>query len=317
MYFRPFGSGVASLHTSFGFLYLIGAVMHIVNNFKPLKRYSIDKNTTLKLKKPFIILTLTVSLLTYLFFSGALGFSWIYDWGNKYRNAQLGKESISKEVEFIALSDQVGGYNIDIEGKLGNAFRYPMFASWIEDAEHNYIQTLYVSKSIGTSIFDYKKGKKGKHIIRRPSGLPVWAHRRNIPAADGLMIPLGKTPDLDGYTGATPLEDFLIESSFRTENDPIIHIYFEVNQSYDWNDYYSEDRFPNDSIYTISGQSGQPSLVYKAEVDLSKLDVQSEFFMTPVGHGHHSGKDGTLYSDLSNITTAYDIVERIILTIRK
>jgi len=31
-----------------------------------------------------------------------------------------------------------------------------------------------------------------------------------------------------------------------------------------------------------------------------------------VGHGHHSGKNGDLYTDLDNITTAKDIMEFIV-----
>lgn len=316
MYFRPFESTVASLHTSFGFVFLLGAVFHILNNILPLKNYSTDKKSKFFLSKSFIYLSVFISLLSYSFYTGSFGFGIVYDWGSEYRNTQLGKERMSKNVEYISLSKTVGNYSLEIEGKLGNAFNYPMFALWIEDVNGNYIQSVYVSESIGTSIFDYKKGKKGKHIIRRPSGLPVWGHKRNIRAEDGLMIPLGNEPDLDGYTGATPLEDFIIESNFNINKDSIINMFFEVNQSYDWNEYYSEDRFPQDSIYTISGQSGQPSLVFKSTINLLNIDVKSAFIMTPIGHGHHSGEDGKLYTDLSKITSAHNIVQRVILTLK-
>lgn len=317
MYFRSYESTVASLHTSFGFVFIIGAVLHIWNNISSLKNYSTNKKAKIYLSKSFLTLFAIICLMSYLSYTGTFGFGVIYDWGSDYRNSQLGKERLSKNVEYISLSKTVGNYTLDIEGKLGNAFNYPMFAIWLEDAKGNYIQSLYVSKSIGTSTFDYKKGVKGKHIIRRPSGLPVWSYKRNIQAKDGLMIPLGYEADLDGYTGATPLEDFIIESNFNLAKDSSINIYFEVNQSYDWNEHYSENRFPQDSIYTISGQSGQPSLVYKSQIDLYNLANKSAFIMTPIGHGHHSGKDGKLYTDLSNITTAYKIVDRVILTIQK
>jgi len=317
MYIRPFESTVASLHTSLGFVFIVGASMHLWNNFLPIKVYSIDKKSKFRFSKIFISIFFSVTLISYLFYTGTFGFSYIYDWGNEYRNSQLGKNRISKNVEYISVSTRLGNYAIEIEGKLGDSFTYPMFALWLEDASGKYIQSIYVSESIGTSIFDYKKGKKGRHIIRRPSGLPVWAHKRNIQAEDGLMIPLGNEPDLDGYTGATPLEDFIIESNFEVASDSTVNVFFEVNQSYDWNEYYTKDKFPTDSIYTISGQSGQPSLVYNATIDLLNLDAKSNFIMTPVGHGHHSGKDGNLYTNLSNITTAYNIVQRVILTLEK
>lgn len=37
--------------------------------------------------------------------------------------------------------------------------------------------------------------------------------------------------------------------------------------------------------------------------------------MKLIGHGHHSGQNGNLYRDMSNITTAKQIAERIILTV--
>lgn len=40
---------------------------------------------------------------------------------------------------------------------------------------------------------------------------------------------------------------------------------------------------------------------------------QSSYLMKVIGHGHHSGADGKLYPDLSNITTAFDITERVLV----
>jgi len=41
----------------------------------------------------------------------------------------------------------------------------------------------------------------------------------------------------------------------------------EVNRTYDFNEYYSKTRFPDDAIYSGTGSSGQPSLIYKAIID--------------------------------------------------
>lgn len=317
MYFRASDSSIASLHTCFGFIFILSAILHIWNNLTSLANYAINKKSNPFLSRSFTIQLAIVGLVSYLSYTGTLGFGAIYDWGSDFRSSQLGKERLSKNIEYISLSKTVGNYTLEIEGKLGIAYNYPMFAVWLEDTAGNYIQSLYVSESIGTSTFDYKKGVKGKHIIRRPSGLPVWSHKRNIQAKDGLMIPLGYSADLDGYTGATPLEDFVITSNFKLSKDSSINIFFEVNQSYDWNEYYSENRFPKDSIYTISGQSGQPSLVYKSSININNQKESSTYIMTPIGHGHHSGKNGKLYSDLSNITTAYHIVDRVLLTLQK
>jgi hypothetical protein len=41
----------------------------------------------------------------------------------------------------------------------------------------------------------------------------------------------------------------------------------EVNRTYDFNEYYSKTRFPDDAIYSGTGSSGQPSLIYESIVD--------------------------------------------------
>ncbi len=89
----------------------------------------------------------------------------------------------------------------------------------------------------------------------------------------------------------------------------------EINQSFDWNSYYSENKFSDDEIYSGSGKVGQPSLIYAAEISKSEITSPVHKVMNLIGHGHHSGKDGKLYTDLSRITTAKNIAERIILTL--
>ena len=316
MYFTPFNVSVAALHTSFGFLFVIGIFFHVVHNIRALKMYATSRKSKFPVSRILSTLFIGCSVVSYLVFMGHLGFDSIYDWGNEFRSQQLGKKIQSKNIELIELSKPYGDYSFELQGKLGSSFQYPMFAFWAEDTSGNYLKTLYVSESIGTSTFDYKKGKKGKHIIRRPSGLPVWAHRRNIKATDGLMIPLGLEYDLDGYTGATPLSDFIIKSKTDVIGNTPINLFFEVNQSYDWNDYYSKTRFPEDSIYTYLGQSGQPSVVYYAQINMNNFQKQN-VLLKPIGHGHHSGKNGELYLDFSKIDSALDIVQFIVATITK
>ena len=50
-------------------------------------------------------------------------------------------------------------------------------------------------------------------------------------------------------------------------------------------------------------------MVYRATVDLS--DTGKEYILTPIGHSHYSGADGSLDPDLSTLTTALDIVREI------
>jgi len=53
-------------------------------------------------------------------------------------------------------------------------------------------------------------------------------------------------------------------------------------------------------------------LIYEAIVDSQK---PGQYLFKLTGHGHHSGRDGSLYTDLSNITSAKKIREFIVVNI--
>mgnify|MGYP001823206809 CR=1 FL=1 len=82
----------------------------------------------------------------------------------------------------------------------------------------------------------------------------------------------------------------------------MVNILFEINQSWDWNEYWTNDKFPGDAEYM---SSSQPAVVYTVTIDLEKTDTI--YTMQVAGHSHYSGKDGKLYLDISSLTTALNI----------
>ena len=314
LYFTPFEKRVASLHTFFALLFILAMVLHIVNNKLPLKNYIIGKRVSnlKKLQAPFILIFFTL-ICSLIYFENPL-FNTVYNWGNQLRNEQLGKIEETFNYQIIELDKTIGNHKISIELKKGNAFQYPLFAVWVEDSIGNYIETLYISRVISSSTFDY--GKKVNDTwqpakLRRPEALPYWSHKRGVIESDGLFIPLNGSPDLDAVSGATPTGNFIIKSKSDLNRLSNYKVLIEINQSYDWNEYYTKNKFPDDKIYSGSGQVGQPSLIYATEI----TEKTTHQIMNLIGHGHHSGKDGKLYTDVSNITTAKNIAERIILTL--
>ncbi len=86
----------------------------------------------------------------------------------------------------------------------GKSHNHPLMAIWIENEKGEYLQTLYVAESIGKGIFHYGQTAQGKWMpgeIRRPAAVPYWAHKRNIQAPDGLLLPTPENPVADAYTG--------------------------------------------------------------------------------------------------------------------
>jgi len=52
-------------------------------------------------------------------------------------------------------------------------------------------------------------------------------------------------------------------------------------------------------------------------VIILKLSSKQKYFpMTIIGHGHYSGKDGKLYKNMENFTTALELVDRIIVEVK-
>lgn len=207
------------------------------------------------------------------------------------------------------------GQALEIEFLRGKAHYFPLMAVWVEDTENNFIQTLYVARSIATGVFGHGDASTGKWMpgeIRRPAALPYWAHRRGVMSDDGLFIPSPENPVADAYTGATPTGSFILNTRLDDPAGSPFYIYFELNQSWDWNGYWTNNKFPGDMEYR---SSAQPALVYRALLDPSVTD--KEYIMEPAGRSHHSGETGELFDDLNTLTTALEIAEIIVVRVRQ
>ncbi|NCC72473.1 MAG: hypothetical protein EOM06_03670 [Sphingobacteriia bacterium] len=205
------------------------------------------------------------------------------------------------------------GTEIIITVTPGESHNHPMMSVWTEDTAGNYIQTLYVNESVAKGFFHYADNSEGKWMpgpMIRPSALPVWAFKRGIRSVDGHYMPTQDQPIPDAFTSATPQADFILQTKTDKPVTGKFKILFEVNQSWDWNGFWTNDKFPDDEDYS---SSAQPSVIYCAEIDPRISD--SVYRMKPVGHGHPSGSNGNLNRDLSTITTALDIYREITVKI--
>ena len=320
MYLLPHSKSVSSLHTVFGFLLSFVLIFHIINNRKPLKNYLIAKKEGVKGKIQTLIIIFGVLFLAALIFKDMPGFNTIYNLGNQLRNKQLGKREVTNEYQLINFPVSDNESKISVELKKGKSFGYPLFAIWMEDTAGNYIKTLYISKSINSSVFKKVQDKNGKWrpgIVRRPEALPYWSHKRGIKASDGYYVPLEPAPDLDGSTGATPTSNFEISTGINIDTLTNFRILLEVNQSFDFNEYYTRDAFPEDKIYSGNGFVGQPALVYSVLIDKEQLANQKYFFMLIMGHSHFSGKTGDIYPINDSLTTSLNIIDRLILSVQE
>jgi hypothetical protein len=318
-YLLPYGATLSGIHTWFGLLFIIVMLLHLSNNGRTLWGY-LKKSAG----KRFLMASLGGSLILLLGVGLSLPpFSSLLDTGFKLRKTAAIEEGKYQTV--TTHSERLGQpIRIDLRaGKyyqsepqplfLGLSYRStPQAAFWLEDMDGNYLDTLYVTKKITHAGFRLSDDIFSKAVIHRPEALPYWAHKRGKSYDNGQLMPGRDNTDLDGVTAATPLGHYDIQSNTTAEQGQY-RVLMEINRSYDFNDSYHKDRFPDDPVYSGSGSSGQPSVVY--QVDIDKLDGKRIYIMKAVGHGHHSGDNGTLYRDMSGIDSALQLVDRVIVSL--
>lgn len=219
----------------------------------------------------------------------------------------------TSQVETISTNVDGRGLSIEVDFTKGESHNHPLMAIWLEDKDGKYIETLYVAESIGKGIFQHGDRSKGfwqPGEVRRPAALPYWGHKRGVIAPDGYYLPTVKDPMPDAVTGPTPAGNFNLESRSSIQTPRIFNVLLEINQSWDWNEYWTNNKYPGNVNYMTSSQ---PSLVYQATINLDS--PVKEYVMKPIGHGHFSGADGSLTTDLSTLTTALQIAESVKVTV--
>ncbi len=199
----------------------------------------------------------------------------------------------------------------------------PQMAFWLEDTTGAYVATIYVTRKTALQDWQPLPGEK-EGEIRRPSALPVWAHKHPwggvqpkalCSACHGKHGSGDKStkghPLLDAITGATPKWGFTREWAVPAELKPGKYVVrAEINHFGDFNDAYREDLPMYDPKYS-GGRvgSGQPSILWEGAIGIG--GAASSTTLKKVGHGHPAGMTGDVYVDLSTLTSALDIVESI------
>jgi len=225
------------------------------------------------------------------------------------------QQNLTSNTEIITTTPEQINTKLEIELTTGKFHNHPSFAIWVEDLDGNYIETLYVTQYFAKGVFGHGEIEKGKWNnepgeVRRPAALPYWSHKRNIKAADGLYAPSPGTAVPDALTGATPKGNFILKTGTKEGNDKKFRVLLEVNQPWDSNDFWTNSKYPDDFNYKTSLQ---PALVYAATI--SPDSPEKIYYLNLIGHSHYSGETGELFSDLTTITTAKDIVSKIVVLV--
>ena len=309
-YFLDYHRIIATLHTVFGCLFTLGVLFHLKNNFRPFLSYN-------KGKLKYIILSAIIVFFAGAYFQAA-PFSYLMDFGAQQK-ATAQKELNLSTYEIIEMNANKD-IQLTIDLLRSEHYWHPQMAVWVEDTLGNYIESLFVSKATAEGLFfggrskdNFKEFDEKKDAVgdfRRVDALPVWSHKRGVEYEDGMYTPSTQNPLTDGITGATITDNFKLLSSIDQLSKFVLKI--EINVAFDDNEYYSDFDFPDDDVFhNGTGQLGQPSIIFETQIDTN--DGQDYYLMTLAGHGHHSGQTGDIYRDISILTTALEIVERIVV----
>jgi len=215
---------------------------------------------------------------------------------------QLANDSIVKNL-------QGEGNTLTFSFIAGRAHNHPTFAIWLETMEGEFIQTLFVTKALASGFFNYgeisdNEWDRKAGIATRPAALPYWLHKKGEINSSGQILPTPENPIADVYSGATPPESFVLKVKSEKMLPQKFRVLVEINQSWDWNEYWTNSRYPDNAEYKTSCQ---PAVVYAVTVELNSSI--KEFFLNPIGHSHYAGENGNLFTDLSTLTSALQIMK--------
>ncbi|MDX9883088.1 MAG: hypothetical protein RBS73_13580 [Prolixibacteraceae bacterium] len=216
----------------------------------------------------------------------------------------------------IIKNEKGQGISFEIEFQKGKAHNHPSFVFWIEDLEGNFLQTLIVTQYVATGTYrhGYLAPGKWKDTVgpaERPATLPYWLHKRNVKNRQGTLLPTAEEPVPDAYTAATPKADFILKTKADNQLPKKFRLLMEINQPWDPNAFWNNAKYPENWDYC---SSLQPALVYVVTID--DENTEEEYSLNPVGHSHWTGENGKLYTDITSITTAKEIVKQIIVRLK-
>jgi len=174
-------------------------------------------------------------------------------------------------------------------------------AIWLSDEKGVFVDTVYVTRYIAKKgLGNRRGGLDDKWGGPRLSTLPVWAHSRGVDYGNGNFYPPKSKPLPDAITSATPKAGkFLWEWKPKKALESSNYFYYiEVNKSFDKNEHH------NYSWYRC-----QPSVVWRGIITVGNQISKSEAKI--IGHGHVAGEDGSINTDLSKLTTALHLIEKV------
>jgi hypothetical protein len=325
-FFQPFSLAITRVHIVFGTAILLLVGLHLSSRFSYFSKTLRAKgNGSISGSRVIRLLLMPALLCGYLLAACFLNWrpvpqllSLSYEAKNRaaiFRpEASSAIRSLEKRAQLKRVADNEASVFVEIEwsdsfdpvAEFPTPFSgaRPQIAIWAETSVGSLIETFFVSEeSAFSESFEWDGNER-----RRVDILPVWRHQFTL--ASGIE-PDG---DIDTYSGATPEHSFSIEN-YLVEDPNGFYLCVEVNAPSDPNEHYHSEQPETADGYTLPG-IGQPSVYYSAYIDPET--PQRYYLMDFVGHGGSSSQQsGEIYYNSNQITTARDLIEKILVRVER
>jgi hypothetical protein len=290
-FFQPFSLNVTRVHIVFGFLTFILVGFHLFKKLNYFKKQA--KNNA----KAWAWTTLVWGACTYaaLYNSFPVQQVMSQSYEAKHRKEiirpapvvaalleeqQLMVSRQPKEGKDTALSVHLA-LNPETKGE-------PAIAIWAETKAGSMIETLYISPELAYSdLPTWSDQATPRHKI-----LPVWRHRYTTLSG---VDPEGK---IDAASGATENHSFSLDTYLNVDADAYV-IFCEINMPQDPNADWDDKKL------------GQPSVLYSAYVE--HREGRKYQLLELTGHGGAADKSGQIHYDMSNITSAKQLIDIVLI----
>ena len=325
-FFEPFSLVVTSIHVVFGSVVLLLVGMHLVARLGYFKRMLTQpKKATAPQPRGQAWRYLLYTLIPCVYLLLACFFRWkpvpqLLALGHEAKNrAIIFRPENDTAIRHLPTKSEIKRQATDqaslmIEIEWGRAFdpehSFPdtegrtQIAVWAETRSGTLIETFFLSE---TSAYS-EDPQWADNRQARVDILPIWRNQFT------LLSGVSPSGEVDTYAGATPDHSFSIQDNLVDEPEGF-YLCVEVNAPGDPNAFYHADQAESASGYTRPG-IGQPSLYYSAFIE--PQGDQKYYLLELAGQGgSNSQQSGPVYYNLDEITTAREIIEKVLVRIQK
>lgn len=225
---------------------------------------------------------------------------------------QLKAQNKTEPVEKIESNPEGQGLLMTLKLEKGTGYNHPLIVMWLETEEGKFIETLFLTETIGkemsTQVIN-SSGKKKKESADIPAALPYWKHQSEAGDSGGLLQSGQNNRITDAIIRPVPGGSF--DLSFHLSNCPAgnCRILIELNQSNESGEYGGSHHSNEPEFIT----SSQPSVIYEAVVDPHILP--DSILMGPIGLGNETAKTGILRANREAMTSSLQIASKITLVV--